>query len=295
MSRRRRPRFPRAPWLFLAPALAGGVLFYAVPAAISLALSFTDWNPLTVPRWSGLRNYRYLLTQDPLFPASVLDTVVFALGGALLGIPVALLLALLIERSRHPGFWRVIYWLPAVTSVVAIADTWRIVLDPSYGLLNRLLGALGLGGPAWLASPGTAMASVVAITIWAGLGHNILLFSAGLAGIDGSIAEAARLDGANAWQVFRHVTLPLLRPTLLFVAVTGLIAGMGSFALILALTGGGPERSTEVTALYMYQTAFEALRMGRAAAIAVILVLLVLAMAWLQARLLRSGDDDALA
>jgi multiple sugar transport system permease protein len=289
MSRNSR-RFPLAPWLFLAPALAGGVLFYAVPAAISLLLSFTDWNPLSVPRWSGLRNYRYLLTQDPIFPATVLNTGIFAVGAALAGIPLALLLAQLIERSRHPGFWRVIYWLPAVTSVVAIADTWRILLDPSYGLLNRLLGLFGLGGPAWLTAPGTAMLSVIAITIWSGLGHNILLFSAGLAGLDRGVAEAARLDGANSWQVFRHVTVPLLRPTLLFVSVNALIAGMGSFALILALTEGGPERSTEVTALYMYQTAFAALRMGRAAAIAVILALLVLAMTLLQFRLMR-GDD----
>ncbi|MFT8243157.1 carbohydrate ABC transporter permease [Roseomonas sp. BN140053] len=293
--RRRRRNFgPRfAPYLFLAPALVPGVLFYLLPVGVSLILSFTDWNLLSAPRWVGWRNYTYLLSIDPTFYRTLLNTFVFAIGGAVVGIPLALLVAWAISLSRGKAYWRVIFWLPMVTNVVAVAYAWRFVLDPSYGLLNRLLELVGLGGPEWLGSPTTAMISVVAVSVWMGLGHNILLFAAGLESIDESLYEAARLDGAGPWRILRHVTLPLLRPTLLFASVTGLISGLGTFALILLLTAGGPEGSTNVSALYIYQMAFEHLRMGRASAAALILFVLVLLLTLLQVRVLRRGGLDA--
>lgn len=282
-----------APYLFVAPAVLAGTLFYLAPIGASLWLSLTNWNALSAPRWVGLDNYAYLLGRDPLFWGTLANTFVFALGSAALGIPLALLIAWAMVRSRGRAFWRSVYWLPMVTNVVAVAYAWRFVLDPAYGLLNRLLGLLGLGGPEWLDSPATAMLSVIVVAVWAGLGHNILLFAAGLEGIDESLYEAARLDGAGPWRLLRHVALPLLRPTLLFVTISSLIAGLGTFALILALTGGGPEGSTNVTALYIYQTAFEHLRMGRASAAAVVLFALVLLLALAQLRLFREGGVDA--
>ncbi len=281
------------PYLFLAPALVPGAVFYLLPIALSLALSFTNWNMLSSPDWVGWRNYAFLLSADPTFRQTLVNTFVFAIGSAAIGVPTALAVAWAIAASHGRAFWRIAYWLPMVTNVVAIAYAWRFVLDPTYGLLNRLLALFGLGGPEWLDSPATAMATVIAIAVWAGLGHNILLFASALEGIDESLYEAARLDYATQWQILCHITLPLLRPALLFASVTGLINGLGTFALILVLTGGGPEGSTNVTALYMYQMAFEHLRMGRASAAAFILFALVLALTLLQMLVLRRGGIDA--
>jgi multiple sugar transport system permease protein len=281
------------PWLFLAPALVPGVLFYLLPMLVSIGLSFTNWNPLSTPRWIGWGNYVFLLGSDPMFHRTLLNTFVFAIGSAVAGIPLALGIAWAIGGARGKSFWRVIYWLPMVTNAVAIAYAWRFVLDPADGILNRLLGVLGLGGPDWLGSPVTAMLSVIAIATWSSLGHNILLFAAGLEEIDEQLYDAARIDGAGPLRMFWSVTLPMLRPTLLFTSVTSLISGLGSFALILLLTGGGPEGSTNVTALYFYQMAFEHLRMGRASAAATVLFLLILLLTLAQLKLLRRGGVDA--
>ena len=283
----------RAAFGFLAPALIPGFLFYLLPIGVSLALSFTDWNLLSDPHWVGTRNYIFLLTTDPNFQRTLVNTFVFAVGSAVIGVPLALAVAWALQASHGRAFWRVLYWLPMVTNVVAIAYAWRFVLDPTYGLLNRLLDAFGLPGPDWLGRPETAMATVIAIAIWASLGHNILLFSAGLEGIDETLYEAARLDSARPWQILRHIALPLLRPTVLFASVTSLISGLGTFALILVLTEGGPEGATNVTALYLYQMAFEHLRMGRASAAAFVLFALVLLLTLVQLRVLRQGGIDA--
>ena len=291
--RRFRPYGAATPYLFLAPALLPGVVFYLLPVAMSAVLSLTDWNMLSAPRWVGLRNYSYLLTIDPQFWSTVVHTLVLALGATVTGVPVALLVAWGIGTGRGKSAWRALYWLPMVTNVVAVAYAWRFVLDPVDGVANRLLGALGLGGPEWLASPDTAMASVIAIVVWAGLGHNVLLLSAGLEDVDETLYEVARLEGAGPWQMLTRVTLPMLRPALLFASVTTLIGGLGSFALILVLTEGGPEGSTNVTALYMYQTAFEHLRLGRASAAAVLLFTVIMLLTLVQLRLFRQGGLDA--
>lgn len=262
------------------------MVFYAGPILISLYLSFTDWNPLGTPRWRGIGNYQYLLTTDPLFWPSLVNTVVFAAGSAAIGIPVALALAFAVTSSRGRAAWRAIFWLPAVTNVVAVGYVWQYVLDPTYGIVNRVLAAIGVSGPDWLSSPATAMLSVAAVMAWMTIGHNMLLFSAGIEAIDPAILEAARSDGASPFQTMRLVVLPLLRPTMLFVLITTLISGMGYFALILVMTEGGPNDGTMVTALYMYRMAFEALRMGRASAVAFILLAVTVLLSMLQFRLL---------
>ena len=275
-----------APWLLLAPAIAFGVVFYAAPIIVSLYLSFTDWNPLGAPRWRGIGNYQYLLTADPLFWRSLLNTLVFAVGSTAIGIPAALALALAVTSSRGRAAWRAIFWLPAITNVVAVGYVWQYVLDPTYGIVNRALAALGVSGPDWLSAPATAMLSVACVMAWMTVGHNMLLFSAGIEAIDPAVLEAARSDGANRSQMLRLVVLPMLRPTMLFVLITTLISGMGYFALILVMTEGGPDDSTMVTALYMYRMAFEALRMGRASAVAFILFGVMMLLSLLQFRLL---------
>ncbi len=275
-----------APWLLLAPAIAFGVVFYAAPIIVSLYLSFTDWNPLGAPRWRGIGNYHYLLTADPLFWRSLLNTLVFAGGSTAIGIPAALALALAVTSSRGRAAWRAIFWLPAITNVVAVGYVWQYVLDPTYGIVNRALAALGVSGPDWLSAPATAMLSVACVMAWMTIGHNMLLFSAGIEAIDPAVLEAARSDGASRSQMLRLIVLPMLRPTMLFVLITTLISGMGYFALILVMTEGGPDDSTMVTALYMYRMAFEALRMGRASAVAFILLGVTVLLSLLQFRLI---------
>lgn len=282
-----------APWLLLSPALALGAIFYAAPVAFSLCASLTDWNALGSSHWRGLGNYGFLLTADPLFVRSLLNTFALALGSAVIGIPAALLLALGVTAGRRRSGWRTIFWLPAITNVVAVAYAWQAVLNPTYGIVNRLLGAAGIAGPNWLTQPATAMLSVATVMAWMTLGHNMLLFSTGLEAIDPSVIEAARSDGANGRQILWHVTLPLLKPTTLFVLVSTLISGMGSFALVLVMTEGGPDGSTMVTALYMYRMAFESLRMGRASAIAIILTAATLLLSLLQLRFFGRDPEAA--
>ena len=281
-----------APYVFLAPLLIFFVLFFLLPIGFSLYLTFTRWNGLSAPNWVGLGNFRFIL-QDPGFRRSLANTLMFAGGTVFLGIPLALLIAFTFTQSRFRGLWRSVYWLPMITNVVAIAYLWQFILDGRYGLFNRVLGFFGVVGPDWLSNPAYAMWAVIIVAIWTGLGANMLIFSAGLEGIDGSFTEAAQIDGANLWQSFWNVTLPLLRPTLLFVTVTSFISGMGAFDLVLALTNGGPAGSTSVAAFYMYQTAFEDLRLGRASAAAFVLFVIIFVLTLVQLRFFRRGGVEA--
>ena len=284
-----------APWVFLAPMLAFALVFFVLPLIYAVYISFTVWDGLSPPRFVGLRNYSYVLTVDPVFWKTIWNTLYFATASIAVGVPLAVVLAYAFTRSRGQVFWRSVYWLPMVTNVVAVAYIWRFVLDDRYGLFNRTLALLGLGAPRWLNDPSIAMASVAMIFIWMQLGQNMLLFSAGLANIDESYYEAARLDGANERQVFFQISLPLLMPTTLFVLITNFIAGLSYFALNLVLTdgNGGPMRSTTVTGLYMYQTAFNDLRIGRASAMAYILFVVILVITLIQLRVFRRGGVEA--
>ena len=268
-------------------------MFFVLPLGFAAYVSFTRWDSLTPPRWVGLDHYAFLLTTDPRFWQTFWNTIAFAFGTIAVGVPLAMVLAYAFTRAYGQAFWRSIYWLPYVTNVVAVAYIWQFVLDDGYGLLNRLLGALGLPGPGWLTDPALAMPSVVLVFVWMQLGHNLLLFSAGLQGIDESYYEAARLDGASPVQLFARITVPLLKPTILFVLITNFITGLSYFTLMLVLTEGGPIGRTTVTALYMYDTAFSDLRLGRASAIAYVLFAFVLLVTLAQLRVFRRGGVEA--
>ena len=276
-----------AHWLFLSPLLIFAVVFLVVPLVFSIGLSFTRWNPLGTPSWVGLRQFEYLLTRDNEFIQSLLNTFIFAFGFVLIGVPLALGLAFVFSRARGKEIWRSIYYLPQLTNIVAIAYLWQFVLDDRYGLINRLLGIIGLRGPDWLSDPMMAMLSVVLVMIWYDTGRNMLVFSAALEAVDQDIYDAATIDGAGAWRTLRSITLPIIKPAFVFVTITSFITGMGFFALILAMTNGGPRGATEVTALYAYRMAFEDLRMGRASAAALILAALIGIVAIVQFRALR--------
>jgi multiple sugar transport system permease protein len=264
--------------------------------AFAAYISLAAWDSLTPPRWMGLKNYQYLFATDPIFLKTLWQTLYFALGSLVLGVPLALVLAFALSRARFQGVWRVLYTLPMVTNIVAVGFIFWFVFRQTDGLLNRILGLLGLPGPGWLTDPNLAMASAILVYVWMELGRNMLLFMAGLGSIDESYYEAAKLDGAGSWHLFRFVTLPLLKPTILFVVITGFISGMSYFTLMLVLfpgTQGGPSRAALTTGQYMYQMAFEDLRMGRASAVSYVLFGLVLVATLVQLRLLRRGGVEA--
>lgn len=281
-----------APYLFVAPALLLGLGFFAGPLLFAAYVSLTDWDSVSSPHWVGLQNYAYLLGQDRFFLTSIGNTFYFAAGSVLLGVPSALVVAAMIARSRYQSVWRTVYWLPMITNIVAVAYIWWYILNDTSGILNRTLDLLHLPGPDWLTSASTSMISVIMVAAWMSVGQNVLLFLTGLNDIDECYYEAGRLDGANPVQLFWHVTIPLLRPTILFVFITSLITSLSSFALMMILTEGGPARSTTVTGLYLYDMAFTDLRLGRASAAAYILFAIIFAVSLVQLRLMRRGGVE---
>lgn len=284
------------PWLLLAPVLLFSAVFFVLPVGFAAYISVTTWDGLQPPRFVGAANYAYLFSVDPIFLATLRRTFAFASGTLVLGVPLALVLAFALSRSPGQGFWRAVYTLPMVTNIVAVAFTWNFLLRDTDGLLNQLLAYAGLPGPGWLTDPALALPSAIMVFVWMELGRNMLLFAAGLDAIDESLYEAAALDGAGTARLFWHVTVPLLRPTILFVVVTNFISGMSYFTLMLVLfpgTQGGPARAALTTGQYMYQMAFEDLRMGRAAAVAWVLFALVLLVTLVQVRFLRRGGLEA--
>ena len=275
------------PYLFLAPIAVFTAIFFVAPLVSSVYLSFTRWNGLSAPRWVGVDNYTFLLTQSPEFWTTLINTLIVAGSLVVIGVPVSLLLAAVFARSRGRAIWRSVLLLPQVTNVVAIGYIWQFVLDDNNGLVNRSLAGFGVRGPDWLSDPTWAMVSVIMVMIWYEAGKNMLILSAAIDGVSPSLTEAAQLDGAGPVRIFWSITLPLIRPALTFVVITSFLTGMGWFALILAMTGGDPRGATNVTALFVYNMAFEDLRMGRASAGAMILFVLVALVSILQFRALR--------
>jgi multiple sugar transport system permease protein len=297
-ARRRGLRAPGernpAAWWFLAPALALIFVFFFLPVVASLLLSFTDFDIYAVgdlgnARWVGLRNYVQLL-DTPLFWQALRNTFYFALVGGPLSISVSLGAALLLNQRavRFKGFFRTVYFAPFVTTLVAVAIVWRYIFHTRYGLLNYALGVFGAGPIDWLGDPRWAMPAIILMTVWKSFGYNMLIFIAGLQAIPEELYEAARIDGASARQRFRHVTLPGLAPTLVFVTVITMIGFFQLFVEPYVMTQGGPLRSTTSVVLLMYEEGFRWWRMGYSAAVAFVLFLVILAATLVQLRLQRT-------
>jgi multiple sugar transport system permease protein len=289
-----RERFLAPGLAFAAPALAAIVLFFFVPVAASLLLSFTDFDLYTVASWHNLRvialgNYSRLLG-DPLFWVALRNTLFFVITGVPLTIGVALGAALLVDARavRFKGFFRTAFFLPVVTTLVAVAVIWRYVYHPRFGLLNQALGALGIAPIDWLGDPRWAMPAIVLMAAWKNFGFNMLIFIAALQSIPVSLYEAASLDGASSVQQFRHVTLPVLAPTFLFVAVITVIGYFQLFAEPYVMTQGGPANSTLSIVLLMYEQGFRWWNMGYAAALAFVLFAIILTLTLAQTRLQRA-------
>jgi len=287
----------KAAWIFVAPALGAIALFLFVPVAASLALSFTDFDLYAVAslanlRVIGLGNYHALLG-DPLFWRALRNTAYFAFVGGPLSVAVSLAAALAVNAraARWRPFFRTVFFLPVVTTLVAVAVVWRYLYHPRVGLLDQLLRAVGLPAIDWLGDRVWAMPALILLAIWKGFGFNMVIFVAGLQSIPERLYEAASLDGANGWQRLRFVTLPQLAPTAFFVAVMAMIGSLQLFAEPYVMTQGGPSNATLSVVLLMFQEGFRYWNMGYAAAVAFVLFAILLAGTALQLRL-RPLDGD---
>ena len=261
-------------FLFIPLLILGALKFY--PVVFNVAISFTNYDLSPNVRFVGLRNYQEIFTND-VYVKAIRNTLLYVVGTVPIGTFLSLSIAALLNQSiRGRLFFRTAFYLPVVTSVAATALVWRWILNPQGGLANTALAGLGLPTLGWLTDPNTAMLSLVLITLWGGIGGNMVIFLAGLQGIPSELYEAAEIDGAHWWQSFFYITIPMLSPVTLFVVVTYTIAIFRSFGLIFMLTQGGPSLSTNTLVWEVYQTAFGYLRFGLGAAISVVLLLTIL-------------------
>lgn len=276
--------------LFISPALSLFCLFTVLPLLMALLLSFTNYDIISRLEWVGLRNYQSLLT-DTLFHRSLLNVSLYAVMFVPTMIALSLLVALALNR-KVPGMaiFRTIFYLPVVTSTVAASTVWITILNKDYGLLNQLLLFVGIDGPAWLANSNTALIAIVMVTLWQGLGANMIIYLAGLQGVPDYLYEAAKLDGANSWQRFKFITLPLVRTVTFFVTTLSLIGAFQLFDQAYVLTQGGPGYATTTPVYYIYQSGFNRLQMGYASAQAFALFLIILVFSALNLRLNREQN-----
>jgi len=277
-------------WSFILPNFIGFALFTLIPMSAAFALAFMDWDSYSTPEWVGLENFQRMLG-DENFRVALLNTFSYALGHIPLTLVAALSLALVLNRKvRGVKFFRTAAFFPYITSLVAVAVVWNMLFNPTAGPINQLLEALGVAEPPrWVASTGWAMPAVILTSVWRDMGYYMVLFLAGLQTIPREYYEAAKVDGANAWQRFWSITLPGLRPTTFFVLVLLTIQSLKVLDLIVVMTGGGPGRSTLVLSLLIYREGIVEGKFGYSSAIALVLFVIVLAVTVLQFRINERG------
>ncbi|HVK03124.1 MAG TPA: sugar ABC transporter permease [Armatimonadaceae bacterium] len=279
-SQRRRTPLTRQPgfWgmLFISPWLLGFLIFTAGPMLTSLYLSFCKYDLHTL-QFVGAKNYEVLLTRDPLFWKSLTNTALYVLFSVPIGLTGSLLIALLLnQKVKGIALFRTAFYLPSLVPAVASALVWAWVFHPDSGILNYALSKLGIDGPAWLMDPKTALPSLIIMSLWGIGGGRMIIFLAGLQGISDELYEAAALDGAKGWTIFRNVTLPMLSPTIFFNSVLGIIGSFQVFTSAYIMTGGGPDNATLMYVLYLYNNAFRFFKLGKASAMAWILFAILL-------------------
>ncbi|MGE3724246.1 MAG: carbohydrate ABC transporter permease [Candidatus Sericytochromatia bacterium] len=268
--------------LMLLPSLLGVGIFTLIPVLASFGLSFAQWNLLSPPKWVGFANYAALMS-EPLFWKVLGNTFVYAFSVVLFEVPIALALAIALNQQGWVvKIFRTVFFLPVVTSMIAIALVWNWIYDPQYGLLNAALGAIGLKPIAWLFTTEWALPALIVMGIWKNVGYSMVIFLAGLQNIPDELYEAASLDGASSWQQFLNVTLPMVSPTLFFVTTMSTITAFQIFDSVYMMTQGGPENSTNVAVYWLYQNAFEFFQVGRASAMAYVLFAIILTLTLIQ-------------
>ena len=277
--------------VFVGPALALLLIFLIVPMFLSLFLCLTDFNVRAMVNWSnakfvGVQNFVELF-QDELFWKAVLNTFYCLIVAMPVTVSLALMNSVLLnrERTKFKSLFKTAFFLPFITNTVAIAVVWSWILNPHYGVLNWFLGVFGIKGPNWLGDPRWAMPSIIMLVVWKAVGYNTILFLAGLQNIPDFLYEAAELDGASPWQKFWYITLPLLKPTTVFVTTMMIIGYLQLFEEPYMLTQGGPLNSTLSIVLYLYRQGFKFFNLGYASSIAVVLFFMIASLTLLRLRL----------
>ncbi|HJW91877.1 MAG TPA: sugar ABC transporter permease [Anaerolineales bacterium] len=283
--------------LAVVPVLIFYGVWFVIPIFYSLTMSFFDWNPLaTQAKFLGLANYVNAFTQDPLFWVSLRNTLYYMLVTVPVGIFISLIVALLINSlPRWVGLYRLIYFIPVVTSMVAVSIVWKALYQTRFGLINQILqlvlvDTLHLHINAfvpWLSNISLAMPSIMIMSIWKNLGFTMVLFLAGLTSIPKVYYDAAMVDGAGRWDLFRHITFPLLQPTMVFVTITGVIGALQEFTPMYVMTSGGPVNATKTIVFALWEQAFKNFRFGYASALAFILFIIIMALTLLQWRMMK--------
>ncbi|MBX3084422.1 MAG: sugar ABC transporter permease [Anaerolineae bacterium] len=277
-------------YLFILPLVLGFLFFQLYPMIQSIQISFTDWDLIGTQKYVGLANYIKALTKDRLVGIAFANTV-YLMSGIPIGMALSLLLALAMnQKIKGIAIFRTIYFLPVVSSVVAISVLWRWIFNPDFGLINVLLKYIGVDGPLWLGSAEWAKPALIIVGVWGGLGFNMLLFLAALQGVPKELMEAATIDGANVWQRFRYITWPFITPTAFFIFVTSIIGTFQVFAQIHLMTrasgpnsiGGGPKWATLTVVYYLWLNGFQYYQMGYASAIAWLLGIVMFALTIMQ-------------
>ncbi|WP_253297964.1 carbohydrate ABC transporter permease [Paenibacillus sp. MSJ-34] len=262
-------------YLFISAPILGFMLFAFIPLSFSVYVSFTDYSGYQDPVFSGADNYVNLVNDD-LFWKTLFNTFYSALS-----IPIGMAIALgtaiaLNQKIRGINFFRAVFFLPTISSVIALTLLWKWIFNDTYGLLNNLLERIGIDGPAWLSSETWAMPAMIIQGAWAGLGLNIVLYLAALQGVPKSFYEASEIDGASRWQQFRHITVPCISPTTLYILITAIIAALQDYPRFQIMTEGGPNYSTTTIVYYLFQNAFRYMNMGYASSMAWIVGLIIL-------------------
>lgn len=267
-----------AAWIFILPAIIGTFIFIIIPVICSFLLSFTKWDLLNPVQFVGFKNYSELFHQA-LFWKILLNTIVFALSTSVFGVIIPLILAYVLNNKiRGSEFYKSAYFLPFITPMVVIGIIWSWIFDPNIGLLNQVLN-IHIN---WLYDTKFAMPALIMVSVWKLIGYNMIIFLSSLSAISQSLFESAKIDGANSFQIFKNITIPMLSPTIFFVVIITAISSFQVFDLIYLMTQGGPFDSTNVLVYSIYKEAFEYFNVGRASAIAYVLFVIILVLTLIQ-------------
>ncbi len=270
-------------YLFISPMVLGYVVFLLGPIMMAFGMSFTNWSLYKEPDFIGFDNYSRAFSSDPVFWQTVGNTLVFSLGLVPLNISLALILALLLKQKlRGISFFRTLIFTPVVTSIVVWVIVWKYIFATDAGLVNQLLHLLGVQGPAWLYSENWTMPVVIVVSVLKNVGLNMVIFLAALKDVPQMYYEAAWLDGASRWAMFRNITLPLISPAVFLATTITVIGSLKIFGQIYVMTGGGPGTSTYVMVFYIYKQAFQFFDYGYAAALAFVLFAIILVLTVVQ-------------
>lgn len=269
-------------WIFVMPQLIGLIVFAVVPLLMSFGISFNTWDGIAPTMdFVGLKNYIEQIT-DTNFRKALINTLIYSVMFIPLDLILALMLAIAVKKIKGKSFYRLFYFMPVVTGSVSVGVIWTWIMNGDFGLLNTVLGVFGINGPKWLTDPGIVLFSIVVVSVWWNVGYNMVLLLAGLQNIPEVYYEAAQIDGANKRNVFWHITIPMLSPTLFFVLIMTIISSFQVFDQAFVMTQGGPMKASYTLVYHIYQGAFVEFRMGSACASSVILFFIILIITLIQ-------------